>query len=130
MTKYDTTWRIDPTKYQVNDRYWKVHAKAMKIYQTRTLWHRFRSPHIFEIKETQNKQKKHHYKLPSTCPGQPFNLMSKLTHTNSECRQLVFPMQVYNFYQPRRGKKTSKQHKNTTMLHDDKYRHKAVGSKS
>lgn len=56
--------------------------------------------------------------------------MSKLTHIDSECKQLVFQMQLHNFYQPRRKKKTTKQHKNITMLHDDKCRQKVVGSKS
>lgn len=73
----------------------------MKIYQTCTLWHHFRISH-FEINK--KPQKKHHYKSPTTCPGQPFNLMSKLMHINSECRQLVFHMQVHNFYQTRRKK--------------------------
>lgn len=55
--------------------------------------------------------------------------MSKLTHIDSECKQLVFQMQLHNFYQPRR-KKNPKQHKNITMLQDDKCRQKVVGSKS
>lgn len=62
------------------------------------------------LNKPQNKQKKHHNKLPTTGPGQPFNLMSKSMHINSECRQLVFLIQVYNFYQPRgKEKKTPPQ---------------------
>lgn len=53
-----TIWRVNPTKYRVNEHYRKAHAKAMKIYQTCTLWHHFRSPHIFEIKEMNPEQTK------------------------------------------------------------------------